>query len=475
MPVASEIDIGQSQRGFFRSNASAYFEAALTAAGWTRNGVAERKAEIERRLPGWTVNTYGGQAAGIGLLVAGDTGAGGSAFVDDWIDPTVAPGDDTPLSGNTDARLTTGVGQIVAASVDSIIAANNAGTDVWLLNQIFQTWDIADTKGRSKVNQCRAIRLFYNFMGAKFAAAGKPYRMYIVQPGFSERSGSDYFMLALREAQEHMAVNGRRSNDPALAGFAVVPNLYLLGSANCAVSFDDAREADNVATASDRAHQSVGSSIRLARMMALGQARYLDPLVPQEYDGIPYVVNAHVKAGSPLVVRVRVKITPNNRLVWVPRPAADAGTQALEGGTAAFPTGNINMLVHAHRQYIPGAAAPFQGLRPQRIPVTAIAVDNSAAATGYAFLELTLATAPTLGTCFTIQPSQSYRQYWRQLEAIATNLKELPGLREEAGGTPYTVTAACEDVLATPGAINHTWLPVQACTNVPVAATDFGP
>lgn len=50
--------------------------------------------------------------------------------------------------------------------------------------------------------------------------------------------------------------------------------------------------------------------------MALGISRFLSPATAQEYDGIPFVVNAFVKPGAPTMIRVRIKITAGNRLVW---------------------------------------------------------------------------------------------------------------------------------------------------------------
>lgn len=138
----------------------------------------------------------------------------------------------------------------------------------------------------------------------------------------------------------------------------------------------------------------------------------------------------------------------------------------------AAQNGKTQILVHAHRIYVPAAA--YQPLRPERIAVTAIAVDNTDAATGYAYLDLTLGVTPTLGTRFSMQPGEYYRMYSRQTEAIATTNKLLMGLREEHGSTPYTVDAACADVLVTPGTDGHTWLSVLPCAGVPVLAEDPG-
>lgn len=474
MPTVGVIECpDQSQGGFFKSNVSAYMEAALSAASWLQTGRGMLKAEIERRLPGWTATMYGNTASNPGTTAPGDTGAGGSSFVADTIDPTLGSADDTPLSGNSDARLKSGTGQVYMASIDSFIAANNASTDAWIVFQYFQTWDIADTKGRDRINQCRAIALWWTLVAAKLAATGKPYRMYIVSPGFSDRSSSSFHIALLRECQQHMAVNGRRSAETALAGFPVVPNLYLLSSTTGAASFDDAQEADNVDPATggvDRAHPSVGSSMRIARQIALGMARWINPATAQEYDGIPFVVSAFVKPGAPTTVRVKIKITPGNRLVWPAMPAEDAALAVIEGGSITAPQGISHLLVHAHRHYVP-VGAPYQPLQPALIPVQSITVDNSQAASGFAFLDLVLPAKPTRGTCFSIQPAQYYRMYWRQTENIATTLKLLAGLREEAGGAPYVVDAACTDILVA----GRTWLPVLGCVNVPVLASDPSP
>lgn len=129
------------------------------------------------------------------------------------------------------------------------------------------------------------------------------------------------------------------------------------------------------------------------------------------------------------------------------------------------------ILVHAHRIYQNLNSGSYQPARPEQIPASAISVDNSVAATGYAFLDIAIGSVvPTLGTCFSIQPANTYRQYGDQTGVGAASTKPLLGLREEAGGTPYVISAACEDVLIA----GRTFLPVMPVSNVPVAASDPG-
>mgnify|MGYP000932142852 CR=1 FL=1 len=128
-------------------------------------------------------------------------------------------------------------------------------------------------------------------------------------------------------------------------------------------------------------------------------------------------------------------------------------------------------LVHAHRIYQNLNSGSYQPARPEQIPASAISVDNSEAATGYAYLNIAIGSVvPTLGTCFSIQPANTYRQYGDQTGVGAASTKPLLGLREEAGGTPYVISAACEDVLIA----GRTFLPVMPVSNVPVAASDPG-
>lgn len=453
---------GQSQAGFFLNNGTIYKEAALSAV--TQSGVGELKAEVERRLPGWTFVNHGRIANTTGTVIAGDTGAGGSSFVNDTIDPTVSPADDTPLTGNTDSRLIAGTGQVYMNSIDSIIATNNASTDAWIVYQHFQTWDIAEgALSDSRLIQCRAMKLWWTLVRSKLLATGKPFRMYIVTPGFSERGNQNWQMGLLHESHNHMTQNGYRSVAPEIAAYDRIEDLYLLVGANGTVSFDDARQADNVfVSATDFAHPTLGSNIRLARQMALGIARWTATSVTQEYNDVPYVEAFEYQPGNPFGVRAKVKITPGNRLVWVPKPADQVSITPEAGGVPVsdLPGGNSHVLVHAHRFYTSGT--PYQGLNPHRIPVVSIGVDNTYSSVGYGYLNMELAAKPTYGTCFSIQPSQKYTMYTYQTStSIAPGNKLLMGLREEAGTSAYSITASCEDVLIS----GRTWLPVLPVTS----------
>lgn len=438
----------QSQGGAFTVNTGSVKEAALSA--WTRSGRDQLTFEINRRLPSWTASFYASVAANIGAVGAGSTGAGGSSWIDDTIDPTVAPGDDTPLSGNSDARLTT-AGQTYMASLDTILGNSH---DAWIVIRYGYTFDIQEAKGTSKVNQCRAEKLWWGLVDAKLAAKGTPYRMSIVPPGLTDRGDlMGHYIGMLHETALHMAGgNGYRSDDPDIAGFAAISGLYVDGGSQCYVANSHANEADNLAPdagigVADYTHQSVGGSVRLANQLGLIYARWLDSSTPQEFDGQPRVTGCTWDAGNSRV-RVKFAITAGNRLVWSPRPAADATNFLLEAGANTAPYYYGHILLHAHALLVPDKA--YQRIRPARIAIDAIAVDNTSAASGIAYLDLTLPAGitPTRGTCFSIFPSKYGRHYWRRTEAIAANLKLLDGLWEEAGVTPYTVTAACEDILA---------------------------
>lgn len=464
--ITAMMEPFQSQGGF-RVNlgsGTVYREAALVAASNIQTGRGETIVEVQRRLPGWTYNEIGQVSPSSGAP-SQLFGTGGTSFVDGVIDPTLTPGSILPLSGNNDPRFIAGTGQLYGANLDTQIAATKAVTDYYLHFQYFQTYDTQRPKGQSFYNQVLAHWLQWNFMASKYQATGKPFALGVVLPGLST-GGNAYAMAAMHEAVHHLAVNGRRSSNPLLAGFPVIPSLYILATCNAGVAFDDAREADNVAIGTDRIHPSQASSIRIGRQMAATIAKIFAPEVAQEYDGPPYIVNAWVKESG--VIRVRIKITANNRLVWKPRPTEDATAYTLEGGGSTFPEGAGHIMVTGHKFYQPRQV--YHRWRPWRLPVTTIAVDNTAAATGYAFLDLTVGKMPTLGTCVSIQPSQSYRHYWRQEEAIDPSLKLLSGLREEAGGSAYDVSAACEDVLIA----GRTFMSVLPAISVPVAAEDPG-
>jgi hypothetical protein len=465
--VAYAVIGGQSQAGNRFTNTGVRMAAALSGASWTQTGISHLASEFQRRCALWSMTTHGAIAANLAGVTTGSTGAGGSSWIDDTIDPTAGSGDDTPLTGNSDSRLTS-AGQTYMASLDTILALS--GKDAYAIVRDGYSFDVQETKGQSKVNQCRAERLWWGLIEAKLIATGKPYRMFIIPPGLTDRADLlGHYIGMLHETQMHMAGgNGMRSADPAIAGFAAIPNLYVLGGAQCYVASSHTNEADNLAPdtglgVNDYTHQSVESNVRLVRQIALELARWLEPGTVQEFNGAPTIHSCIWDAANNRV-RVRFNITPGNRLVWSPRPAEDAATQLLEAGADTAPYYYGHILLHAHRLYQP--VATYERMRPVRIAVSAIDVDNSFNAIGTAYLDLTLPAGitPTRGTCFSIFPSKYGRHYWRRTENIDPGLKLLDGLWEEAGSTPYVVSAACEDVLAA----GRTMMFPLPYTNVPV-------
>jgi hypothetical protein len=462
VPNLGVVPRGQSEAGFFITNAgaTAYREAALVAAGNSSTGHAVMAAEVARRLPTWTATRRGELTP-----TTPSTMWGGTSFVDDWIDPRIAPANDTPLSGNSDARIAGGrFGQQYFDSLDSLIASHNATTDAWCSIWFRQTWESDDRTDFftawpfSVVEYARAITLFVTLEGAKFAATGKPWRIFAVHPGATERGGLNHALM--REVVQHLAQNGRTSTRASLAPFGKLPGFYVGGTTINHVTFGAAEQADTGTAGGDFSHQSVGSSQRSGRQLAIELARWLSPGTPQEFNGHPVVHSAFKVPGAPNLIRCRVQITPGNKLVWQGPDPLDTDVN-VTGGTTANPTFGHIM---AHSTLISSAAIPTL------LTVTNVAVNNAPSAQGYAFLDLTLS-APVPATAYvTLGASQNATGYTRRTEAIATTLKKKIGLYEDA--TPLNdlvVDAAMSDLLRSPVAVA---MPVLNVTNLLVAAED---
>jgi hypothetical protein len=467
VPSLLRIKRGQSERNFDEDSSGQYREAALVAASITKSGRVAFNEDLARRLPGWTVNAQGG-----GNGQADQVGWGGTSFVDEWIDPRVSPGDNTPLSGNTDARLMDGAtqryGSLYFDTLDSLLAAHAPSADAIEINWFRQTWESDDRAAGNGgaflawpfdvAQYARAISLFVALEKSKVAAYGKPYRITITHPGATERGGGNHALM--REVTQHLAVNGRRSTRAALASFPVIENFYVSSSASIHVTFGTAQQADTASAGSDFAHQSMGSSIRTGRAMALETARWLSPSTPQEFDAHPYVHSAFRVAGQPNLVRVRVRITPGNRLIWQ-GPAPEDTDVTVYGGFSSLPK-LAHLFVHN--------ATIDNNNPPSPLGASGITVDNSQAASGWAFINVQLSAAVPSPCYLTHGPSENSVSYTRRTEAIATTLKRKVGLYED--GTPakdLVVDAALSDVLRSPIAVA---MPVFPVTNLLVAAED---
>lgn len=462
MPILSFIPRGQSEAGFFSSNGgtTAYREAALVAAGNTATGSNVLVSEVARRLPGWTARRLGELNPGTPTTMWG-----GSSFVDDWIDPRLGPADDTPLTGNNDPRIGGGrFGGAYMASLDALIAANNATTDAWATIWYRQTWESDDRTDHfgawpfNIVEYARAVRLFVTLEAAKLQATGKPWRILAVHPGPTERGGLRHALM--REVVQHLAANGQRSTRASLAGFAPIAGFHVGGTAINQLTFAAAQQADIGTAGTDFAHQSVGSSQRSGRQLAVPIARWLAPGVAQEFNDLPRVQSASRVPGSPNLIRCRVTITPGNRLVWQGPDPQDTDLTPTGGLIGNPSVGHI--LVHG---------APIDSsTTPPVLSVASVSVSNATAAAGYALLDITL-DAPVPATAFlTIGPGSSATGYTRRTEAIAPALKRKLGLYEDATPSRDLVAdAALSDLLRTPVAVA---MPVLNITNLPVLEGD---
>jgi hypothetical protein len=451
MPRLDYVIRGQSESIYFFDNAAGtgYIETALVAAGQTTNGASMMANELARRVPGWTASNRGGN---------GQVRWGGTAFVDDWIDPRVGPGDDTPLSGNTDARISgTRYGEQYFDQLDTLIAANNATSDAWCSIWFRQTWEADDGSFLTNwpfniVEYARAVTLFVNLEAAKFAATGKPWRIFAVHPGPTDRGGVRHALM--REIVQHLAVNGRRSARASLAPFAVIPGFYVGGTTWDHITIANARTADQNGTSGDFAHQSLGSSQRSGRQLGLQLARWLSPETPQEFLDNPRVQTATKVQGSPNVIRLDVSITPGNRLFYQGPDLLDTDIRA-SGATDLNPTFGT---FYVHTTPIDSAAVPTE------LPITAVSVDNTLAASGWARVNLTLASPVPATAYVSVAPGQNHMGYTRRGEAIATNLKRRLGLFEDGtAAKDLVVDAAMSDLLRSPVAVA---MPVLNATNL---------
>jgi hypothetical protein len=462
MPTLSFIPRGQSEAGFFTTNGgtTAYREAALVAAGNNTTGAGVLASEVTRRLPGWTARRLGELSP-----AAPTTMWGGTSFVDDWIDPRLGPADDAPLTGNADPRIGGGrFGGTYMASLDALIVANNATTDAWATIWYRQTWESDDRIDHfgawpfNIVEYARAVTLFVTLEAAKLQATGKPWRILAVHPGPTDRGGLRHALM--REVVQHLAANGRRSARASLAGFAPITGFHVGGTAINQLTFAVAQQADTGTAGTDFAHQSLGSSQRSARQLAVPIARWLAPAVAQEFDDLPRVQSAARVSGSPNLIRCRVTITPGNRLVWQGPDALDTDVTPAGGLTGDPTIGHI--MVHA---------APIDdAATPPVLNVASVAVSNATTAAGHALLDITL-DAPVPASAFvSIGPGNSATGYTRRSEAIAPALKRKLGLYEDATpGRDLVVDAALSDLLRTPVAVA---MPVLNITNLPVLEGD---
>jgi hypothetical protein len=460
MPLLSYVIRGQSESIYFFDNAAGtgYIENALVAASQTTNGATMMANELARRAPGWTAVNRGGN---------GEVRWGGTSFVDDWIDPRLGPGNDTPLSGNADARLSTAgrYGQQYFDALDTLIAANNATSDAWCSIWFRQTWESDDRAAGAGgsfdlwpfdiVQYARAVTLFVNLEAAKFTATGKPWRIWAVHPGPTDRGGLNHALM--REVVQHLAVNGRRSTRASLAPFAVIPGFYVGGTTWDHVTIANARTADQNGTSIDFAHQALGSSQRSGRQLAIPLARWLSPGTSQDILGNPRVQNAVRVPGSPNVIRLDVAITPGNRLFYQGPDPLDTDIRP-SGATDANPTFGT---FYVHSAPINTATAPTE------LPITAVSVDNTLAAAGLARVNLTLASPVPTTAYVSIAPGQNHMGYTRRGEAISTTLKRRLGLFEDGtAAKDLVVDAAMSDLLRSGFAVA---MPVLNETNLLVS------
>jgi hypothetical protein len=419
MPKAVGIAIGQSEAGFFTTlgGGAVYVETGLASFFPARTGREQLEIEVERRLPGWTWSNQGGLSSPVTMI-------GGTSLQSMVIDARIAPGDDTPITSNTDPRLNPIRGQVYSASIDSIISAQNPTTDAWILYRFRQTFEADDPDGWVFDNTvyARAITLLYNFWGSKFAATGKPWHIIEVQPGNTGHGNSGFRAnyARMRAITSHLA--GVRMNAVAgLTSFAPISNFHIASPTIDNAMFANAQQADNVAVGSDFLHQSAGSSRRTAKQLAVKIAKLLEPGTAQEFDGPPTISAVTRVAGEPNKVRVVVKITPGNTLQWQGPDPSETGTVNQNNGTTANPD-----LAHfiVHQTPYAGTTVPAQ----QTIVSAAV---TPGAPSGFAWFDITLA-APVPATCYYTQETanQSGIIYTRRAEAISPALKIKTGLRE---------------------------------------------
>jgi hypothetical protein len=462
MPRAVCIHHGQSEAGFFSTHGSGtvYIETGLAGSGVT--GFSALKTQVETRLPLWTWSNLGGLSSPITMV-------GGTSFVSQWIDPRITPGDDTPISSNTDARIVGKHAETFFNSVDTIITAENATTDVWFSDWFRQTFEANDDAGWvfNDVEYARAITLFMNYLGSKFAATSKPYFLCSVQPGSTNHantSGLRSNYARMREIQQHLAVNGRRSSRAGLGAFAVLPNYRIIASATDHVMFAHAETADNVtvSTPADFLHQSAASSRRTAKQMAATIAKLLDAETPQEFDGPPVIDRVSRVLGDPTRIRVVVKITAGNTLRWEGKAAEDTDLLVNCGGTTEPTLGHF--LVHT--------TSITSGALPSLVSLASATITPGAPA-GYAWFDVVLADTVPATCYYTHTPGRTAIGYYtRRAEAISPTLKRKTGLYE-VNNDALVMNADASDLKDTP---NDPAMFVLAATNLLVgAAESFSP
>lgn len=461
MPTALEIERGQSESAFDVSLANyVYVEEALRP---TRSipGRSAYQQEVIRRT-GWTFNNRGDSYAAAPNEPPLPVRWGGTSFIDDWQAPSA---DLTPYTSNADGRLAGRIGQTYFGSLDAILSAHAASADAIIITWFRQTWESADGSWPFNiVEYARAVTLFTGFEAAKVAAAapGKPFSVFVVMPGQTDRGGLNHALM--REVHLHLAVNGRRSSRPSLAGFAVLPHFRIATGATLEVSMASAYQADTglVGTPGtpegDNAHQSAGSAQRTGMARAIEVARWLAPQAAMEFERAPVLLHAFRKPGTTDVLRLRVRITAGNFLVWQGRDAADADINVLGGFTGAPSQSHI----YLHQSAINDAAVPTA------IAATAVAVDNSDRAKGWGYLDITLAAAVPASGFVSLSPSQTAPGYTRRTEAIAPALKKRIGLFEATTAAP-DLNAGFAELLAVPP---QPVLPVIHATNVPILQGD---
>jgi hypothetical protein len=460
MPVVLEVERGQSESAFDVNLASyVYVEQALQA---TRSipGRTAYQQEVTR-LTGWTFNNRGDSYANPPNEPPFPVRWGGTSFVDDWISP---PADLTPLASNSDPRLAGLRGEAYFNSLDAILAAHAASADAISIQWFRQTWESSDPSWPFDIAAyARAITLFTSFEIAKCAAAapGKPASVFVVMPGQTDRGGLNHALM--REVHLHLAVNGRRSSRPSLAGFPVLPHFRIATGATLELSMASAYTADTglaggSGAIADNAHQSAGSAQRTGMARAIEVARWLAPSALRPFDRGPVLLHAFRKSGTTNVIRLRVRITPGNFLAWQ-GPAPEDSDLTVLGGFSSSPS-QAHVFLHT---------APIDGTSvPTAIAATAVAVDNSDRAKGFGHLDITLAAPVPANGFVSLSPSQNAPGYTRRAEAIVPSLKRKLGLYEAQVAAP-DVTAAFAELL---GPAPSYVVPVVHATNVPITQED---
>ncbi|MCC7282965.1 MAG: hypothetical protein IT556_11315 [Acetobacteraceae bacterium] len=460
MPVVLEVERGQSESAFDVNLASyVYVEQALQP---TRSipGRTAYQQEVTR-LTGWTFNSRGDSYANPPNEPPVPVRWGGTSFVDDWILP---PADLTPLASNGDPRLAGLRGEAYFQNLDAILAAHAAAADAVSIQWFRQTWESSDPSWPFDIAAyARAITLFTNFeiFKCNAAAPGKPAAVFVVMPGQADRGGLNHALI--REVHLHLAVNGRRSSRPSLGSFPVLPHFRIATGATLELSMASAYQADTGLTngsgaTADNAHQSAGSTQRTGMARAIEVARWLAPVAPRPFDRAPVLLHAFRKPGTTDVVRLRVRITPNNFLAWQ-GPAPEDSDLTVLGGFSSSPS---QAHIFLHQGPIDSTTVPTA------IAATAVTVDNADRTKGWGYLDITLAVPVPANGFVSLSPSQNAPGYTRRGEAIAPSLKRKIGLYEALVAAP-DITAGFPDLL---GPAPSYVLPLVHATNVPITQED---